>query len=75
MRDTRCKALKPLRDLIIVGNAMAVKLGQDPNNLANTWDEMVERLRASGILQQVAKSELVVEKVDAQYQETLDCLP
>lgn len=56
--DTRAKALKPLRDLILVGNMMAMKIGQDPNNLANTWDEMVERIRQSGLLQIIDKAEL-----------------
>lgn len=50
-RDTRAEALKPLRDLILTGNLMAMKIGQEPTNLANTWDEMVERLRGSGILE------------------------
>lgn len=57
-RDTRSEALRPLRDLILVGNMMAMKIGEDPNNLANTWDEMVERLRASGTLERVALVEI-----------------
>jgi hypothetical protein len=52
-RDMRSLKLRPLRDLILVGNLMAMKLGQDPNNLGNTWDEMVERVRASGLLDQL----------------------
>lgn len=58
MRATRSHALRPLRDLILTGNMMAMKLGQEPANLANTWDEMVERLRASGLLAQLQVAEL-----------------
>lgn len=58
MKDTRSKALIPLRDLILVGNLMAQKIGEDPNNLANTWDEMVDRLRRTGILQKVVLAEI-----------------
>ena len=50
-RDTRSRHLGPLRDLIIVGNMMAMKIGQEPLNLVNTWDEMIERLRQCGILE------------------------
>ena len=51
-----------MRDLILTGNLMAQKIGQDPNNLANTWDEMVIRLRASGVLEKVAMMELRAEQ-------------
>ena len=71
MRDTRSEALKPLRDLIIVGNLMAMKLGQEPTNLVNTWDEVVIRLRESGILQQIAKSDVMVDRVDDAYRARL----
>ena len=70
-RDTRSEALKPLRDLILVGNMMALSLGRDPNNLANTWDEMVERLRASGVLKHVAMADILVATADADYQRKL----
>lgn len=74
IRDTRSSALTTLRDLIIVGNLMAQKIGEDPNNLANTWDEMVERVRASGILdilQAVALSDIVVTEADESYAKRL----
>ena len=57
-RETRNPAMRTLRDLILTGNMMAMKIGQDPNNLANTWDEMVERVRASGLLEKLAFAEL-----------------
>lgn len=57
-KDTRSEALKPLRDLVLVGNLMAMKLGQEPTNLVNTWDELVERLRDSGLLEKLMMLEL-----------------
>lgn len=66
-RDTRSQALVSLRDLIVVGNLMAMKIGQEPTNLANTWDEMIERLRASGVLHSLALADVMVDKCEAHY--------
>jgi hypothetical protein len=74
MKDTRSEALQPLRDMIIVGNLMAMKLGQEPTNLVNTWDEVVIRLRESGILQQVALADITVSKTDDAYKARLNAV-
>lgn len=58
MNNSRTYKLKPLRDLILVGSLMTQKVENDTNNLVNTWDEMVERVRQSGLIEMMDKSYL-----------------